>query len=230
MKAPDESRPQKSDTAILAYPHRAQRHQRLEDGQRQITEQRVDLAIEAAVAIVINGIHYAVLMASPYQLDYLAMGFLFSEGLIRQSSDLLDWEVLPLSSSSSFEHSRAASIEDRTIHLDNTTDKVDVEIDAGIKEQLKWSKMLSDQLADYDVYMIHLVVSQRCHQRILAQRRQLAGRTGCGMCGITGLEQALPDLTAYHRRMTPAPKLDSLSCKIILLISVELQYPVGKEG
>ena len=95
MKAPDESRPQKSDTAILAYPHRAQRHQRLEDGQRQITEQRVDLAIEAAVAIVINGIHYAVLMASPYQLDYLAMGFLFSEGLIRQSSDLLDWEVLP---------------------------------------------------------------------------------------------------------------------------------------
>ncbi|MGB6925612.1 formate dehydrogenase accessory sulfurtransferase FdhD, partial [Psychrobacter sp.] len=76
-----------------------------------------------------------------------------------------------------------------------------------------------------DIYVVELVLSQRCHQRIQAQKRQLAGRTGCGMCGITGLTQALPDLSTYsqdhlhheHNRQTgingiqtSAPSLDSL--------------------
>ena len=51
--------------------------------------QPASLAVEAAVAIIINGIHYAVLMASPHQLEYLAVGFLFSEGLIQHSHELL---------------------------------------------------------------------------------------------------------------------------------------------
>ena len=58
--------------------------------------QSASLAVEAAVAIVINGIHYAVLMASPHQLEYLAVGFLSSEGLIQHSHELLDWEVTQL--------------------------------------------------------------------------------------------------------------------------------------
>ena len=56
-----------------------------------------------------------------------------------------------------------------------------------------------EQFQDYDIYVVELVLSQRCHQRIQAQKRQLAGRTGCGMCGITGLTQALPDLSAYSQ-------------------------------
>ncbi|MGO3875495.1 MAG: formate dehydrogenase accessory sulfurtransferase FdhD [Psychrobacter celer] len=73
---------------------------------------------------------------------------------------------------------------------------------------------LLTQLQDYDVYVVELRLSQRCHQRIQAQKRQLAGRTGCGMCGITGLIQALPDLSAYTQDSQPiqvaCPRLDYL--------------------
>ncbi len=134
------------------------------------------LAVEAAVAIVINGIHYAVLMASPHQLEYLAVGFLFSEGLIHHSHELLDWEVTELSDISDYQRFTQESI-DAPLAFDS----------------------FLQQLQDYEVYVVELTLNQRCHQRIQAQRRQLAGRTGCGMCGITGLTQALPDLSAYQQ-------------------------------
>lgn len=160
--------------------------------------QLASLAVEAAIAIVINGIHYAVLMASPNQLDYLAIGFLFSEGLIEHSHELLDWEVTQLTDIASFQNFTKDSIDDRIN-------------DANVS-------MTFELLQDYDVYVVELVLNQRCHQRIQAQRRQLAGRTGCGMCGITGLTQALPDLSSYikneqrHRQhiIETKPSLDSL--------------------
>ena len=128
-------------------------------------------------------------MASPYQLEYLAIGFLYSEGLIQHSHELLDWEVTQLASVENYQDSMQSSYnqnnstQDTFIH--NITD-----------EPISMSQ-LSEQLQDYDVYVVELVLNQRCHQRIQAQRRQLAGRTGCGMCGITGLTQALPDLSDY---------------------------------
>lgn len=131
------------------------------------------LAVEAAVAIVINGIHYAVLMASPHQLEYLAIGFLFSEGLIEHSYELLDWEVTQLTDETKITAFRQDAFE---------TDEGNPSF---------------EHLLDYDTYLVELVLSQRCHQRIQAQKRQLAGRTGCGMCGITGLSQALPNLSHY---------------------------------
>ena len=160
--------------------------------------QPASLAVEAAIALVINGIHYAVLMASPSQLDYLAIGFLFSEGLIEHSHELLDWEVTQLTDIASFQSFTKDSIDDRIN-------------DANVS-------MTFELLQDYDVYVVELVLNQRCHQRIQAQRRQLAGRTGCGMCGITGLTQALPDLSSYikneqrHRQhiIETKPSLDSL--------------------
>ncbi|WP_201618154.1 formate dehydrogenase accessory sulfurtransferase FdhD [Psychrobacter urativorans] len=184
----------------LARSHATQKHAYPSDkhGQNSIgslDEVHIDhksasLAVEAAISIVINGIHYAVLMASPNQLDYLAIGFLFSEGLIQHSHELLDWEVTQLTDKSSFKNFTEESIDEANV------------------------SMAFDQLLDYDVYVVELVLNQRCHQRIQAQKRQLAGRTGCGMCGITGLTQALPDLSAYQRdteqlRVTK-PSLDSL--------------------
>ncbi|AAZ19291.1 probable formate dehydrogenase accessory protein FdhD [Psychrobacter arcticus 273-4] len=159
-----------------------------------IDRQLASLAVEAAISIVINGIHYAVLMASPSQLEYLAVGFLFSEGLIEHSHELLDWEVTQLTDSASFEN-----------FTENSIDETNV-------------SMPFEQLQDYDVYVVELVLNQRCHQRIQAQKRQLAGRTGCGMCGITGLTQALPDLSGYAQNKqqnaqqvtTTKPSLDSL--------------------
>ena len=190
---------EKASSTPLARQHSAQKHAYLlhdrdhNDNPEFFTEsQTTSLAVEAAVSIVINGIHYAVLMASPYQLEYLAVGFLFSEGLIGHSHELLDWEVTHLKDMTSYER---------------FTQKEQTDL-ASFQQSL-------DQFQDYDIYVVELVLSQRCHQRIQAQKRQLAGRTGCGMCGITGLTQALPDLSHYspanmHSYKATVPSLDYL--------------------
>ena len=186
---------------MLARKHLAQKHYYPSDKahganipQSCIESHTTSLAVEAAVAIVINGIHYAVLMASPYQLEYLAVGFLFSEGLIQHSHELLDWEVTHLTDIAIYQNF-AQSLNDGDLES------------ASIEQRL-------EQFQDYDIYVVELVLNQRCHQRIQAQKRQLAGRTGCGMCGITGLTQALPDLSAYTQDSQPiqaaCPRLDYL--------------------
>lgn len=173
----------KPSATPLARVHASQKHHYPSEqydasdaSQIRIDNQSVSLAVEAAVAIVINGIHYAVLMASPSQLEYLAVGFLFSEGLIQHSRELLDWEVTQLDDSSSYQQ-----------FMNDSSD-----------ESISFWQ-ITQQLQDYDMYVVELVLNQRSHQRIQAQRRQLAGRTGCGMCGITGLTQALPDLSSYSQ-------------------------------
>ncbi len=209
-------------TVPLAHSHCAKKHCYLPDNptftnsrtpdntgqadkpQLHSEEQSADLAVEAAVAIVINGIHYAVLMASPHQLEYLAVGFLFSEGLIEHSHQLLDWEVTQLTDSASCQPWAQAPLS-KDSPINNAVDT------AALPDTLE---TLLTQLQDYDVYVVELRLSQRCHQRIQAQKRQLAGRTGCGMCGITGLTQALPDLSAYTQDSqlirAACPRLDYL--------------------
>ncbi|SLJ85091.1 formate dehydrogenase accessory sulfurtransferase FdhD [Psychrobacter sp. DAB_AL43B] len=204
-----------AQTVPLSRLHLAQKHSYSPDTdsnspskteQIHIDDKSAMLAVEAAVAIVINGIHYAILMASPYQLEYLAIGFLYSEGLIQHSHELLDWNVSQLTDAESYQDSFIQNSFTEAFFTHNVTD-----------EPMSLNR-LSEQLQDYDVYMVELVLNQRCHQRIQAQRRQLAGRTGCGMCGITGLTQALPDLSSYmknerHKKQpltVTMPSLDSL--------------------
>lgn len=197
----------------LAREHLAQKHYYAnftEAKQIDIYNQAASLAVEAAVAIVINGIHYAVLMASPHQLEYLAIGFLYSEGLIAHSHELLDWEVIKLTDAQKRQAYNEEIIRESAQSTSANLHSAQLEDNASF-----------EHLLDYDTYVVELVLNQRCHQRIQAQKRQLAGRTGCGMCGITGLSQALPDLRDYMAdSMTDAvgrretcvtkPSLDSL--------------------
>ncbi len=190
---------------MLARKHLAQKHYYPSDKahgadipQSCIESQTTSLAVEAAVSIVINGIHYAVLMASPYQLEYLAVGFLFSEGLIQHSHELLDWEVTHLTDIASYQKF-AQSLNDGDLEP------------ASIEQRL-------EQFQDYDIYIVELVLNQRCHQRIQAQKRQLAGRTGCGMCGITGLTQALPDLSHYSQANIHGSKATVPSLEYLLVL------------
>ena len=62
---------------------------------RAITRPLVD---EAPVAIEINGIGYAVMMATPADLDDYALGFCLSEKLIGQAADFLSADAFEVSS------------------------------------------------------------------------------------------------------------------------------------
>ncbi|WP_017446580.1 formate dehydrogenase accessory sulfurtransferase FdhD [Gayadomonas joobiniege] len=52
------------------------------------------LTEEVAAAITINGINYAVMMISPFQLENFAIGFLYHEGLLTRLYDLHEFEVI----------------------------------------------------------------------------------------------------------------------------------------
>ena len=64
---------------------------RLRDGQCQHGEDQV--AQEIAVALVFNGIAFAIMMASPTALDDFAYGFAFSEGIIDHAAQIYDVET-----------------------------------------------------------------------------------------------------------------------------------------
>src|ERR1700757_2015726 len=108
------------------------RHSELSFGGRTIPE-------ETAVALTYNGGTYAVMMATPQDLEDFAVGFSLSEGIIRSAAELDSLEVL---------------------HLGD-----------GIELRM-W---LSGPKAD------HL------HER----RRHVAGPTGCGLCGIESVAEAV---------------------------------------
>ncbi|MCQ9617200.1 formate dehydrogenase accessory sulfurtransferase FdhD [Paenalcaligenes niemegkensis] len=100
------------------------------------------IAVEAPIALQFNGISHAVLLATPQDLEDLAVGFAFTEGIVRDASDIYDVQV----------------------HESEQGHIVDIEI------------------------------ASACLQRLKQRRRQLAGRTGCGLCGLESLEEVRRDL------------------------------------
>lgn len=92
---------------------------------------------EVPVALVFNGISHAVMMATPTDLEDLARGFAWTEGIVQAPHEWLDVDV--------------------------------VEAPAGVRLEVQ--------------------VAAACEWRLKERRRQLAGRTGCGLCGIEQLEQ-----------------------------------------
>lgn len=110
---------------------------RFADGTRQSMPR--DVAVETPMTIVYAPIPFAVMVASPQDLEDFAVGFSFTEGIIDSIDDI-----------------RSVAIEEN---------------DEGLKLIVA---LASDKL-----------------QRHLARGRNLAGRTGCGVCGIGDLD-ALP--------------------------------------
>lgn len=112
------------------------------------------LANEVPVALQYNGISHAVLLATPTFLEDLAVGFSFTEGIIRTSSDIYDIDV---------QH-------------------------------------------DERGYSVDIEIASACLSQLKQRRRQLAGRTGCGLCGLESLNEVRRDLPVvaaptqlYHR-------------------------------
>lgn len=97
---------------------------------------------ETPIAFTYNGSSYAVMMATPANLEDFAIGFSLTEKIINHPSDIERLEVL--------------------------------EMPLGIEVRV-W---LADELA----------------QKLQRRRRYMAGPTGCGLCGLEDLEQAIRPL------------------------------------
>ena len=107
-----------------------------------------NLAAEVPVALVFKGISHVVMMATPQDLEALALGFALSEGI-----------------------------------LDTAAQRYGVDV-------------MQSQSGGHVAFEVHMEIASECFARLKDQRRNMAGRTGCGVCGIDSL-QAL-DLTPPH--------------------------------
>ncbi len=97
------------------------------------------VAVETPVALVFNGISHAVMLATPQDLEALALGFALSEGLIASPADCRDVTLHP--------HPQTGGIE------------------------------------------VRLEIAPGAFAAFKQRRRTLAGRTGCGLCGVESLAQ-----------------------------------------
>lgn len=132
--------------------HRAVSAVRLEDG-RAVSVSEV-IAEEVPVALVYNGIPHVVVMATPANLEDLALGFSLTEGILASAAELGGLEIVP--------------------------------------EQIGCS--------------IYLSVPQERVAEIEQRRRNMAARTGCGICGAQTIEQAMREVprVGFARTFTSA--------------------------
>lgn len=128
-------------------------------GERTIPE-------ETAVAFTYNGSSYAVMMATPQDLEDFAVGFSLTEGIIKSPAEIESLEI--------------------------------IEQDIGVELQMRLTEPHATVFRD--------------------RRRYLAGPTGCGLCGIESLSEAMRVPTTISNEVVFAPAdimaaLDALNVK-----------------
>jgi FdhD protein len=94
---------------------------------------------ETAVALTYNGGTYAIMMATPQDLEDFAIGFSISEGIISSSTDIESLDIVPLG----------------------------------------------------DGVELRMWLNELKANRLQKRRRHIAGPTGCGLCGIESIAEAM---------------------------------------
>jgi FdhD protein len=138
----------------------------------RLASQFNDVAVEVPVNIVYGTIPYAVMMASPADLEDFAAGFSLTEGIIRKLDDI------------------------RTVALRRDEDGVVVNV-----------------TLEPDPFRTHL-----------ARRRNLSGRTSCGVCGIDSIAD-LPYAEA-NLGTKPAVSLEAIRASVL---AIEHQQPLNAQ-
>jgi FdhD protein len=110
------------------------------------------VAEEVPVALEYNGIAYAVMFATPADLEDFALGFSLTEGILTRPDELYEIEV----------KSGARGV------------------------------------------TVSIRIATECFVLLKERRRSLTGRTGCGLCGIESLDQAIRPLA----HVTSAVRID----------------------
>jgi len=112
------------------------------------------VAQETPIALEYNGISHATVLATPADIEDLALGFSLTEGIIRHANDLYDLQI----------------------------------------EQTMQG------------HIVHLTIASACMVQLKQRRRTLAGRTGCGLCGLESLDsvvQPLSPVAAPPQKIAP---------------------------
>ena len=119
------------------------------------------VAVEAPIAIEVNGLGYAVMMATPADLVDFAVGFSFTERLIDRLSDVIDIEPICLEKG----------------------------------------------------WLVRIRIEERCFANVRERVRHRLTDSGCGICGLENLEQALRPLGRIEAvpRIKPSAIFSALS-------------------
>ena len=104
---------------------------------RELREDEV--VVEAPVALLYNGEPFAVMMATPGDLEDFALGFALSEGIVNDATEF----------------------------------------------------KLVDVVASDEGHALHAAIPQARFDALAQRRRVLEGRSGCGLCGVEQLREAL---------------------------------------
>lgn len=125
-----------------------------------ISESRRSIPEETAIALTYNGGTYAVMMATPQDLEDFAVGFSLNEGVVSSSEEIESLETL--------------------------------EVNDGIELRMWLSQANADRLSE--------------------RRRQMAGPTGCGLCGIDSIVEAMRPATTVGlgRSFLPAQIMNAI--------------------
>lgn len=128
-----------------------------------------NVAVETPVSVIYGTIPYAVMLASPADLEDFALGFSLTEGIVRSADD----------------------VRTMTIHPDNSGIVIDIRL------------------------------KPNAFRKHLARRRNLSGRSSCGLCGV----ESAADLPLAKKLVARKPV--SAAAIRAALLSLEPEQPLN---